>query len=228
MTMGLIILGIITISLFFPFGRRAFGGMRITAPWAFLIVACFAVAVVVPLISVGSTFTMSVAGFLFPAIIMLLLVPALFVKGGAGRAIVAEIAVTAVTTLFSVVVPVSTMGWQVLWAIVAGISAGALAFLIARTPLHSVYAVSGGLVLGNIAFGFIDFYAYGAPVFALGQSWIYNAFFIAIALTLAACELSVSLTHTANNRAASRRSLRFEAGEDRNFDDVVNEDEDLF
>lgn len=228
MTMGLIILGIITISLFFPFGRRAFGGMRITAPWAFLIVACFAVAVVVPLISVGSTFTMSVAGFLFPAIIMLLLVPALFVKGGAGRAIVAELAVTAVTTLFSVVVPVSTMGWQVLWAIVAGISAGALAFLIARTPLHSVYAVSGGLVLGNIAFGFIDFYAYGAPVFSLGQSWIYNAFFIAIALTLAACELSVSLTHTANNRAASHRSLRFEAGEDRNFDDVVNEDEDLF
>lgn len=228
MTMGLIILGIITISLFFPFGRRAFGGMRITAPWAFLIVACFAVAVVVPLISVGSTFTMSVAGFLFPAIIMLLLVPALFVKGGAGRAIVAELAVTAVTTLFSVVVPVSTMGWQVLWAIVAGISAGALAFLIARTPLHSVYAVSGGLVLGNIAFGFIDFYAYGAPVFSLGQSWIYNAFFIAIALTLAACELSVRLTHTANNRAASRRSLRFEASEDRNFDDVVNEDEDLF
>ena len=75
MTMGLILLGIITISLFFPFGRRAFGGMRITAPWAFLIVACFAVGVIVPVVTIGSTFTMSLSGFLFPALIMLALVP---------------------------------------------------------------------------------------------------------------------------------------------------------
>ena len=228
MTMGLIILGIITISLFFPFGRKAFGGMRITAPWAFLIVACFAVGVIVPNIAIGATFTMSVAGFLFPAIIMLLLFPALFVKGGAGRAIIAEIAVTAVSTLFAVVVPVSTAGWQVLWAIAAGISSGALAFMIARTPLQSAYAVSGGIVLGNIAFAFIDFYAYGAHVFTLGQSWFCNAFFIAVAVALAACELAISLTHTANNRAASHRSLRFEVGEDRNFDEAVDEDEEIF
>lgn len=225
MTMGLILLGIITISLFFPFGRRAFGGMRITAPWAFLIVACFAVGVIVPVITIGSTFTMSLSGFLFPALIMLALVPALIIKRGAARALVAELAVTAVVTLFSVVVPVTAMGWQTLWAIACGISVGALAFLVARTPLHAVYAASGGIVLGNIAYGFINFYAYGAPVFSLGQSWIYNAFFIAIAVVLSACELSVALSHAAANASATRRSLRFEAGEDRNFDDEAGEDE---
>lgn len=110
-------------------------------------------------------------------------------------------------------------------AVACGISVGALAFLVARTPLHAVYAASGGIVLGNIAYGFINFYAYGAPVFSLGQSWIYNAFFIAIAVVLSACELSVALSHAAANASATRRSLRFEAGEDRNFDDVSGDDE---
>lgn len=223
--MGLIILGIVTVSLFFPFSRRAFGGIRITAPWAFAIIACFAVGVVVPTIVIAGRVDMSVAGFVLPALIMLALIPALVIRKEVGRGVVAELAVTAIVTLFSVVVPVETAGWQTVWAIACGVSVGALVFLIAHTPLCSTFAAAGGLVLGNIVYGFISYYAYGSPVFRLGQPYIYNAFFIAAAVALSVCEAATGASRATGRRNASRRSIRFEAGEDGSFDDEIGNDE---
>ncbi len=229
MTMGLILLAVMAIALFLISGRRSFTSMGVPAWIAFIAIAALAIGIIVPSISVGTEFTMSVGGFIVPSIIMFALLAVLIVRGGVLRGVASMLAVTAVTTALLLIMPTYNTGYEILTVFVVGLVAGAVAYMVSRTPSASLFGVVGGLVLGNVIVTMMEYFTGNMAVFMLGQSVIYNAIFVGIIFAFCLAEIAVmAVKMMGEENRHSRRSSSFEAGEDSSFDRDDNDDYDLF
>lgn len=226
MTMGLILLGVMMLGLFFSFGRSAFKGLGLSAWGAFLVVLAYAIGIIVPAIRFSDVFSMNVGGFIMPVIGMFALLAILVKKNAVLRGVAAMLAVTAATTGLLLVMPVNNMGMQVLTAFTIGLIGGALAFIIGRTRSASVFGILGGIALGDLIFCLIDYYAVTGAAFTLGRSVVYNSIFVAVIFALCLAEIAIRAGRAMGEAAVSRRKLNFEVSEEHSFDESVAEDND--
>ena len=132
------------LGLFFGFGRSAFKGLGLSAWGAFLVVLAFAIGIIVPAIRFSDVFSMNVGGFIMPVIGMFALLAILVKNNAVLRGVAAMLAVTAATTGLLLVMPVNSMGMQVLTAFTIGLIGGAIAFIIGRTRSASAFGILGG------------------------------------------------------------------------------------
>ncbi len=229
MTMGLILLAVMAIALFLISGRRSFTSTGVPAWMAFIAIAAFAIGIIVPNIWVGESFSMNVGGFIVPSVIMFALLAVLISRGGLLRGVASMLAVTAVTTALLLIMPTYTTGYEILTVFVVGLVAGAVAYMVSRTPSSALFGVVGGLVLGNVIVTMMEYFNGNAEVFVLGQSVIYNAMFVGVIFAFCLAEIAVMAVKMMNeeNRHTTRSSS-YEAGKDNNFDRDDDDDYDLF
>ncbi|MBQ8882812.1 MAG: hypothetical protein IJY70_05450 [Clostridia bacterium] len=215
MTMGLILLGIMAITLFFNFGRRAFSALNTTTTIAFAVLVAFAIGIIVPAITPNDTFYLSVGGFIMPIILSLVLFVSVVKRQNAGVALVSMLAAVAVTTLILLFMPTTNTLLQVLCSLEIGIIAGAVSYFIAKRPLESVFALTSGVCVGNLIYSFIDYFARGAQVFSLGNPIVYNALFVSVLFVLCVDQVMAIMgkTHDEGNYSRRTRSS-FEASKD--------------
>lgn len=227
MTMGLIILGVFTLALFFSFGQHAFRGLGLSVWAAFLIILAFAIGIIVPSIPFGGVFYANVGGFIMPMLAEFALFYVMIKNGTVGRGIVAMLAVVAISVGLLFLMPMNNMGMIVLTAFVIGIVSGSVAFIIARNRAASVFAIFSGVMVADIIFNLVNYFAWGGGAFTLGSSVIFNSMFLAVMCCLVFAEVAVGLGKTSGGSSVSRRKLNFEASDDNDFDALVGEDDEF-
>lgn len=228
MTMGLIILGIFAIALFFEFGRKAFEGLGL-APWgAFLVLLAFAIGIIVPVIPLGGNNGMSVGGFIMPMLAMFALLYVVIRSKKVFRGFSAMLAVIAITTALLFVMPTDGMGWQILTSFAIGVISGCVAYLVTMDRAASVFAITGGVAFGDLIYCLIDRFAMDGVPFTLGSSTVYNAIFVAAFVALAIAETAIYVSKSGRGKV-DKRAANFEAGKDDSFDDDIDGfDDELF
>ena len=231
MTMGLILLAIMAVTLLFDVGRHAFRGIGIPVWMAFLTIVAFAIGISVPNITIGTEFTMNVGGFGISIIAMFVLLVILVRKNAVLRGVSAMLAVVASTTIILLLMPTDSTWLAVLTAVVIGVVAGALGYVIGKSETASIFAVTGGVSVGNIAYAFVSYFAWGGDVFTLGQSIVYNGIFVGAIFALALCTLTVLAGKMMDDGRFRTRASSFESSKDNGYEDVSDEDDftdDLF
>lgn len=218
MTMGLIILGIFAIALFFEFGRKAFEGLRLSTWGAFLVILAFAIGIIVPVIPIAEIYGMSVGGFIMPMIAMFTLLYVVIRAKNVFRGFAAMLAVIAVTTVLLLVMPIDGMGWQILTSFVIGIIAGGAAYLVTMDRAASVFALTGGVAFGDLIYSLIDRFAMNGTPFTLGSSTVYNALFVGVFVALAIAQTAIYVAQSGRGKTTKHAS-NFEASQDEAFDD---------
>ncbi len=226
MTMGLILLAITALALFFPFGRGAFKGLGLPAWGAFMVLLAFVIGVIVPDIRLGRFGYMSVGGFILPIVASILLAIRLGARRGLGMGLLAMVAVVAITTGLLLIMPTKNMGLRFLTSVVIGLVTGVVAFLIARSRAASTFAVLSGIPVGNLIFSLLDYNFISGVEIVLGWSVVFNAFVLSFMVALTIAELARSSRSVVSDREARRRNLGYEAGRDRNFDEENYDDVD--
>jgi len=228
MTMGLIILGIFAIALFFEFGRKAFEGLMLSAWSAFLVILAFAIGIIVPIIPVAGVYGISVGGFVMPMIAMFALLYVVIRSKNVFRGFAAMLAVIAVTTALLLVMPMNGMGWQILTSFVIGVIAGGAAYLVTMDRAASVFALTGGVAFGDLIYCLIDRFAMGGAPFTLGSPTVYNAMFVGVFVALAIAQTAIYVAKSGRGKT-TKRAADFEAGQDETFDDADDGfDDELF
>ena len=228
MTVGLIMLAVMAISLFVSFGRNAFRGLGLPQWGAFMVILAFAVGIIVPEIRLGRVGYISVGGFILPIVASVILAIRLVVKNGLWRALIAMVAVVAITTGLLLVMPMRTTGLRVLTFIAVGMVSGAVAFIIGRTRMASVFALLSGIPVGNLVSSLISYFILDAGSIALGWSVVYNALFLSVIFALVLSEIAYVTGKSSGSYTTQKRSLNFEAGRDEQKEEYDNFDDDLF
>lgn len=227
MTMGLILLGIMMLVLFFGFGRNAFKGLGLS-PWAaFLVILAFAIGIIVPAIPFSRVFSMNVGGFILPVLAMAALLVVLVRQNAVMRGIAAMLAVVAVTTGLLLVMPMGNTGMRILTAFTIGLVSGALAFIIGRTRAASIFAVTGGIAVGDLIFCLLDYFVINGLAFELGRAVVYNSIFIAAIFALCLAEAAVMAGRAMGEKRTEKRKLNFEVSEEHSFDESVAEEDEF-
>lgn len=228
MVMGLIILAIFAMTLFFEFGRKTFERIGLPAWGAFIVLLAFAIGIIVPVIPFGGAFNMNVGGFIMPMLAMFALLYVIIRAKNVWRGFAAMLAVIAISTALLLIMPLDGMGWQVLTAFVIGVISGSVAYLVTMNSAASVFAVTGGVALGDLIYCLIDRFAMNGGVFTLGTAVVYNSIFVAAFIALAIAEAAIYMSKSGRGRL-NKRASDFEAANDDVFDDDSDGfDDELF
>ena len=226
MTMGLILLGIMMLALFFEVGRSAFRGLGLSTIGAFMVILAFAIGIIVPSISFGGVFYMNVGGFILPILAMFVLLVVLIRNNAVLRGVAAMLSVVAATVGLLLIMPVNNTGMIVLTSFVLGLISGALAFIIGRTRVASLFAVTGGIAVGDVIFCMLDYFVITGGAFTLGRVVVYNSIFVAALFALCLAEIVVMTGKAMGEERTNKRNLNFEATEDRAFKSKLSDDDD--
>ena len=227
MTMGLILLAVMAVALLFDTGRHAFRGIGIPVWMALLTIIAFAIGISVPYITIGDNFVMSVGGFVIPIIAMVVLLVILIRKNSVLRGVASMLAVVSATTVILLVMPTDSTWLAVLTSVVIGLIAGALGYIVGRSNTAAIFAVTGGISVGNVVYAFIYYFAWGGSVFTLGQPIVYNAIFVGAIFALALCTLTVMAGKFMDDGRFRSRASSFESSRDFGYEDHVGEDDDF-
>ena len=142
------------------------------------------------------------------------------------RGVAAMLSVVAATVGLLLIMPVNNTGMIVLTSFVLGLISGALAFIIGRTRVASLFAVTGGIAVGDVIFCLLDYFVITGGAFTLGRVVVYNSIFVAALFALCLAEIVVMTGKAMGEERTNKRNLNFEASEDRAFKSKLSDDDD--
>lgn len=226
MTMGLILLGVMSLAVMFGFAKSSYKNTGLKDWLLYFIIIAFAVGIIVPVIRFSNMMSMSVGGFILPVLAMLALFVILIRTSDVMRGIASMLIVAAITFGLLLIMPSATTGQTVFSALLMGVVIGTFAFIVARSRTGAVFGIMGGAALGDLIFCLVDYYAISGGAFTLGSSLVYNTLFFAVIISACLAEIMLLLAKDSRSRrASSRRTSNFEAGID---EDPSKHDDDPF
>ena len=214
MTVGIVILGIVAVLLFFGAAERYFDRLGMTSWLTFLIVLALIIGAVMPEVR-AERFVMTVGGFVVPTVVFILIF-VLSVRGGSNalRILVALAAVGAIVTAFRLLTGIATTGALTAFFLLSGVIGGAVAMAAAGTRTGSLAAVLGGCVAGDAVSMAILRGAYGQTVYTLGGYGIFNAMIVGCAAALLLAEIVAAVRRGVEDRRTAASKLTAEAAKD--------------
>lgn len=229
MIIGLVLLAIAAVLVFFGLTRAYFRRIGV-APWvAFLVILALIVGAVVPSIPMGIV-RMNVGAFIIPAVLSIILMFMIGWNIKLLRAAIALIAVAGVAVATRMLIMPDTVGMQITAAVIVGIIGGIVAYLIAGTRTGTITATLGGVVLGDMIVSLLYHYVtgYTPATIGMGAFGVFDGVIIATVFGIVLCELAMG----ARRRPAksTRSVLDTEAGQDNVIDNniLIPEDKDGF
>ena len=219
MLMGLILLAIMAIALFFTVGRLSFKALGLPQWGAFLVLLAFTVGIVVPTIKIRDIASIGFSGFILPIIASIALAVLLVRKNGFARGIVSMLAIVAISTILFLIMPMQSTGFRILTSITVGVITGAVGFIIGRTRLASVFAILSGVAVGNLIYSLISYFALDGGTMMLGMDIVYNSIFVAVLFILGVTAMASISGRIVEEGSYVRRELNYEAG----IDEELNE-----
>lgn len=213
MTIGLILLAILAILIFFGLAERFFRQLGINNWLAFLFVLALVIGAIVPNITIGKVFSLNVGGFLVPLVIMTVLM--LIMKSGSEilRGILGIISVASVAVATRMLIE-PTIGALILASsLIIGFVGGMVAFLVGQSRLAALASAMGGIVLGDIIINFLYTFVIGGYNFSLGSLGVFDSIIIASIFSILLYE-AVNAIKSTTDRRRIKRALVTEAAKD--------------
>jgi uncharacterized membrane protein len=211
---GLILLAIALVLMLFGVTQRLFDKLRISTLWAVILVIAIGAGYFIPNIRVTSVFSFNIGGFIIPLIICLYLLFAMGWTSDMLRAWISTIVTAGVVLLLYWVLPTNTLTMQIVAAVIVGIVAGALSYLIGRSRRGAFFSSVMGIFIGETVRFLINYYGRGLDVrLGLGVGAMFDTIVIA---SLSAFLLAIAIGEIRERmvtEARGRHRYSYEAGE---------------
>lgn len=230
MTIGLILLAITAIMIFFGFTERLFKSIKIVNWAGFLLLLALCIGAIVPNIRIGGNLIINISGFVLPIIFMVALSVVLYKNKEFFKAFTAQLVVIAITVLGLFFLPIGGTGLNILCSTVIGVLGGIAAYLIGRTRESVLYATFGGVALGELVMRIADFYFITGSKVVLGSGIVFDAIIIAAFSGIVISEIVARVRNRSINAFTAKNSLNFEVGKDETIkaEESVNEFKEYF
>ncbi|HEY8423818.1 MAG TPA: DUF1614 domain-containing protein [Clostridia bacterium] len=211
---GLVLLGIVLVLMLFGVTQRLFDKLRISTLWAVILVIAVGAGYFIPNIRVTNVFSFNIGGFIIPLIICFYLLFAMGWTSDMLRAWVSTIITAGVVLLLYWVLPTNTLGMQIVAAVIVGLVAGTLSYLIGRSRRGAFFSAVMGLYIGEVMRFLINYYGRGLDVtLRLGVGTMFDTLVIA-ALTSFLLAIAIGeIREKMVTEARGRRRYSYEAGE---------------
>jgi len=226
MTIGLIVLGIVSVLIFFGLLERFFIKMGIKSWLAFLLVLALVIGAIIPDITIGNFLSINIGGFIVPLVIMVMLLA--MMKSGAEvfRTLVALVAVAAVAVTARMLIEPLNAGLIMASSLIVGFVGGTAAFLAGQTRLSTLAAAAGGIILGDIITGMLYKFMGGVTTVAFGSYGVFDAVVVASVFGMLLCEavLAIKRVNASKRVPLVPVAVGAEAAEDVVVKDTARED----
>ncbi|MCL2675911.1 MAG: DUF1614 domain-containing protein [Firmicutes bacterium] len=200
MTIGLILLALVAILIFFGISERFFRALGLKNWVAFLLVLALVVGAVVPNLTIAGVLTVNWGGFVVPLVIMAVLMVLMRGKDQIMRAVLAIFAVAAVAVATRMLIE-PTRGALILAAsLIIGFLGGTAAYLAGQSRLGSLTGAIGGIILGDIITNFLYVYVFSGYEFMLGSYGVFDSIVIAGVFAIVLYEAISAIKRTAERR----------------------------
>ena len=228
MTIGLVILGIVAVMLFFGAAEKYFDRLGLTSWLTFLMVLALVIGAVMPEIKAGML-TITVGGFIVPLAVLAVVFALTFKKGSFFRPVISVLVVAMTTVAFRLIVGIGSSAQVLACSLLTGFIGGTLAFPTAGSRLGTIAGALGGCIIGDaVSAGLLRAF-FGAENFVLGGYGIFDSIVISMAFGLLAYETVAFVRRKADDRRAASLALNTEAAEDVNLtsdESEITEEED--
>lgn len=219
MTIGLVLLVVIAILIFFGLSDKFFSHLGI-APWlGFVLSIALIVGVVIPDITIGAGFVFNIGGFVVPIVGMIILMAFIGWNRALVRVIFAELVFAAIAVATRVLILPESTGMILASSIIVGIIGGTAAFLITGSRIGTLASVMGGVVIGDLIVNLIYVFGIGGYVFSMGTRGVFDSLVIGLVFGILLLEAVVAARRTNSNRRVAKSSMNTEASEDVHKDD---------
>lgn len=231
---GLVLLGIVALLIMFGVLRNAFEHHRLNRLWSLIIVLVIIGTLFIPNIVVNDVFRFNIGGFIIPLIAAIAMMFTFESAGEFVRALTSIVFVAGLTLGMFWLMPINTGVMRVLTAILVGLVAGGISYLIGRSPRGAVMSSVLG-IYGAQALMFWILWMTDRPnaMLDLGVGFYFDAIVIAAVTSFILVEV-VRLARGSVARNTRRDSLKYESGEFHEFwkddagKDRTDEDSDVF
>lgn len=226
MTIGLVLLAVVAILIFFGLSDKFFKNLGVASWIGFLIALALIVGAVIPDITIGSGFIMNLGGFIVPVIGMIVLAAFIGWNWDLVRLAFAEISVAAVCVATRLLILPDSTGMILAATLIVGFVGGTVAFLIGRSRLSTLASVMGGVVLGDLIVNLIYVYGLGGYTFSMGTRGVFDSIIIGCVFGILLLEAVVTARKAASNKRVAHSSMNAESGEDvtgDEFDDYFDD-----
>ncbi len=198
MIIGLVLLGLVAVLLFFGVAERIFKSFGVKYWLAFVMVGALIGCAFIPSFAIGKV-TFNVAGFIAPVVFAIIFFVLARRTHEVWRALIALSAVTALFVgIWLLIEPITSDTVSVL---IVGFLCGAIAFLVAKTKLAALAAVFGGIPTGEIISAAVNVYVSDAPM-RFGNAAAFDAVILAAVFAVALYEAVAAIKRAMNARAA--------------------------
>ena len=211
MTIGLIILGVAAVLIFFGAAERYFEMLGITSWLAFLIILTFVLGAVVPAIEVGAA-EIGIGGFVIPIIVTVIIVALSRRSGNMWRSVPSLLLCAVITAGLRVLLR-PTANDALVCSLLTGFLAGAIAFVVSHGRINIIISAVGGIVVGDIIGSSVLFAVTEQKTLTIGAHGMFDAIIIAAAFGLILFEV-ISALKNVRVSAAAKANLNTEAAED--------------
>lgn len=213
MTIGLVLLGIIAVLLFFGAAEKYFDRLGLTSWLAFLLVLALIIGAVMPEVRAG-TFVMTVGGFAVPLVAFIVLLGLNVRHGTVMRGVLSLVIVAMAVVAFRLLIGTETETQVLVGSLLTGFVGGALAYLAAGTRLGTLAGALGGCVIGDAVSAGLATMFFGAESYVLGGYGIFDSMIIAAVFGLVVAETVSAVRRKANDKRAAAAELNAETAED--------------
>lgn len=224
MTIGLVLLAVVAILIFFGLSDRFFKNLGVPAWLGFVLAIALIVGAVIPDITIGG-FVMNIGGFIIPIVGMIIL--AAFIGWGwdLARLAFAELAVAAVAVATRLLILPDSTGMILAATLIVGFVGGTVAYLIGGSRISTLASVMGGVVLGDLIVNLVYVYGIGGYVFSMGTRGVFDSIIIGCIFGILLLEAVVVARRSASNRRVANSTMSTESGEDvdDDFDDYFDD-----
>ena len=210
MIIGLVLLGITALLLFFGIAKRVFANFGVPYLAAFVIVGVLIGSAFIPTFHIGRV-SVNAAGFIAPMVFSVMFLLLAKRRREVWYAVVALSASAAVYV--AVLLLISPITSVTVTVVSAGFLCGAVAYLVGKTQLGALAAVFAGLPLGEVVASAVNYFSLGTEI-SLGTAATFDTVILAAVFAVVLYEAIAAIRRTMNARAKTSAALETETAEE--------------
>lgn len=210
MIIGLVLLGLVAVLLFFGIAERVFKSFGVAYWLAFVMIGVLIGCAFIPTFTVGAV-QFNVAGFFAP----LLFAAVFFALAFRMREVRRALIVTSVTAalFISVWLLIAPITSSTVCVIIIGFLCGAVDYLVGKTKIAALCGIFLGMPIGDVVSSAVGMYVYKTPL-RFGSPTTFNAIILAAVTAVVIFESVAAIKRTMNHRAGQKARADAELAEE--------------
>lgn len=215
MIIGLVLLGLTAVLLFFGVAERVFKSFGVAYWLAFIIIGVLIGCAFIPTFTIGAV-QFNVAGFFAP----LLFAAVFFALAVRMREVRRAVVVTSVTAalFISVWLLIAPITSDTVSVIIIGFLCGAVDYLVGKTKIAALCGIFLGMPIGEVVSSAVGMYVYNTPL-RFGTPATFDAVILAAVTAVVIFESVSAIKRTMSRKANVRAATDAEAAEEFDADE---------